>query len=43
MCSSDLPTARNEDGTIVAYETRIFSSLKEATAARDEAMKENDQ
>ena len=38
-----LPTARNEDGTIVAYETRIFSSLEEATAARDEAMKENDQ
>lgn len=38
-----LPTARNEDGTILKYETRIFSSLEEATAARDEAMKENDQ
>jgi hypothetical protein len=38
-----LPTARNEDGTVVAYDTRIFSSLEEATAVRDEAMKENDQ
>ena len=38
-----LPTARNEDGTILSYETRTFSSLDEAVAARDKAMKENDQ
>jgi hypothetical protein len=38
-----LPTARNEDGTVLSYGTRIFNSLDEAMAARDEAMKENDQ
>ena len=38
-----LPTARNEDGTILSYETRTFSTFQEAVIARDEAMKENDQ
>lgn len=38
-----LPTARNEDGTILSYETRTFRTYEEAVAARDAAMKENDQ
>jgi len=38
-----IPTARNEDGSILSYETRTFSTLQEAVMARDEAMKENDQ
>jgi hypothetical protein len=38
-----LPTSRNEDGTVLQSEVRTFSTLEEATAARDEAMKEDDQ
>ena len=38
-----LPTARNEDGTILDYQTRTFSTYEEAVIARDEAMKEDDQ
>ena len=38
-----LPTARNEDGTVLNYQTRIFSTFEEAVIARDEAMKEDDQ
>lgn len=38
-----LPTARNEDGTVLNYQTWIFNTLEEAVIARDEAMKEDDQ
>ena len=38
-----LPTARNEDGAVLQSEVYTFSTLEEATAARDEAMKEDDQ
>jgi hypothetical protein len=38
-----LPIARNEDGTVLGYQTRTFSTYEEAVAARDEAMKEDDQ
>jgi hypothetical protein len=38
-----LPTAWNEDGTVLQSEVRTFSTLEEATAARDEAIKEDDQ
>jgi len=38
-----LPTARNEDGTVLDYQTRTFSTYEEAVIARDEAMKEDDQ
>jgi hypothetical protein len=38
-----LPTARNEDGTVLQSEVHTFSTLQEAVMARDEAMKEQDQ
>ena len=38
-----LPTAWNEDGTVLEYQTRTFSTYEEAVIARDEAMKEDDQ
>jgi len=38
-----LPTARNEDGTVLDYQTRTFSTYEEAVIVRDEAMKEDDQ
>jgi hypothetical protein len=38
-----LPTARNEDGTVLNYQTRTFSTYEEAVIARDEAMKEDEQ
>jgi hypothetical protein len=38
-----LPTARNEDGTVLEYKTRTFSTYEEAVLARDETMQEDDQ
>jgi hypothetical protein len=38
-----LPTASNEDGTVLDYQTYTFSTYEEAVIARDEAMEEDDQ
>ena len=38
-----IPTAFNEDGNVLNYETRTFDTEEEATRAYAEAMKEHDQ